>query len=129
MPAESGQVDQWAREIVRLDARNKAGLKRKYEFRVRLADATKLIENHKLAEGRTAITRILALPASAANKSRRQTSPWPAAGWRKKTTRRAWAFSKKALEARPPRPSRQALVKSLISQAENGLKQQKTQKN
>ena len=50
------------RDRPRSTRRNKAGLKRKYEFRVRLADATKLIENHKLAKGRTAITRILALP-------------------------------------------------------------------
>ena len=62
IPAETRELDKWTREIITLDGRNKAGLKRKYEFRLRFADATKLIQDHKLAKGRAALNRILALP-------------------------------------------------------------------
>ncbi len=54
------QVDKWSREILTLDADNKAGLKNKYEFRSRMADANKL--RGRPGDYRAAIEKAVALP-------------------------------------------------------------------
>ena len=57
------QIDKWSREIVTLDADNKAGLKVKYEFRNQMADANKLRANARAY--RAAVEKALALPGLA----------------------------------------------------------------
>jgi len=56
------EVDKWSQEIVTLDADNKAGLQKKYEFRVQMSGVTNLLQIGKVAEARTAIEKALALP-------------------------------------------------------------------
>jgi thioredoxin-related protein len=55
-------IETWSQEIVTLDADNKAGLQKKYQFRVQISEATKLLQSRKLAEARTAIEKALTLP-------------------------------------------------------------------
>jgi tetratricopeptide (TPR) repeat protein len=55
-------VDKWSQEIITLDADNKAGLKKKYDFRVQMSAATKLLQTGKMEEGRKTLEKALALP-------------------------------------------------------------------
>jgi tetratricopeptide (TPR) repeat protein len=60
----SQDIDKWSREIMTLDADNKAGLQKKYAFRNQMADGTKLLQEKKTAEGRAAIEKALTLPGA-----------------------------------------------------------------
>jgi len=58
---ESDDIAKWSVEIVTLDHENKAGLKPKYEFRVLMADAVKLIAEKKFNEAKAAFDKALAV--------------------------------------------------------------------
>jgi thioredoxin-related protein len=58
---ESDDVAKWSAEIVTLDNENKAGLKPKYEFRVLMAKAVKLMANKKFDEAKAAFDKALAV--------------------------------------------------------------------
>jgi hypothetical protein len=58
---EGDELTGWSKEIVSLDADNKAGLKIKHEFRISMADYKKLKEKKKFAQARTALEKALAL--------------------------------------------------------------------
>jgi thioredoxin-related protein len=57
----------WSKEIIALDADNKAGLKVKYEFPMKMAEAEKLAESGKAAEARELLDKALALPGISAD--------------------------------------------------------------
>ncbi len=57
-----GEIAGWRKEIVALDSRNKAGLKRKYEFPMYVEDAQKALGAGKPAAAEAAIDKALALP-------------------------------------------------------------------
>jgi thioredoxin-related protein len=59
------EVEAWSKEIVTLDADNKAGLQKKYAFRMQMAQATKLLQTGKIEEARAAIEKAIALPGLA----------------------------------------------------------------
>lgn len=56
------KTPQWSREIIALDADNKAGLKRKYEFQGFLAEAEQLIQSGKADQADAVLDKALALP-------------------------------------------------------------------
>ncbi len=58
---ETADIAAWDKEIVKLDADNKAGLKNKHEFRILMADANALREKQQLPEAKAAIDKALAL--------------------------------------------------------------------
>ena len=58
---ESDDVDTWSKEIIALDPDNKAGLKLKYEFPMKIAAAEKLAESGKSAEALDLLDKALAL--------------------------------------------------------------------
>jgi thioredoxin-related protein/Tfp pilus assembly protein PilF len=60
--SETDEIDAWSKEIVKLDADNRAGLKIKYEFRIFMAEAAELKEAKKFDEAKAAIDKALALP-------------------------------------------------------------------
>ena len=63
---ENDETGAWSREIIALDAENKAGLKHKHEFRVLLAEAkTLLFEERNVPEGRALVAKALAMPGLA----------------------------------------------------------------
>ena len=55
-------MDEWSKEIVKLDPDNAAGLKKKHEFRVQMSEATRLLQTRKFAEARTVLEKALAIP-------------------------------------------------------------------
>ncbi|MCY2989407.1 MAG: thioredoxin fold domain-containing protein [Planctomycetota bacterium] len=59
---EIDEIDAWGKEIITLDADNKAGLKPKYEYRLLLAESAKLKEARKFDEAKLVIDKALALP-------------------------------------------------------------------
>ncbi len=59
-PEAGENVKKWTKEIISLDADNKAGLKTKYQFKAALADANELIRVGKADEAATALDKALA---------------------------------------------------------------------
>ena len=59
---ESDQVTDWCKEIIALDADNKAGLKVKYEFPMKIEEAKKLVESGKADKGMALLETALAMP-------------------------------------------------------------------
>jgi thioredoxin-related protein len=59
---EADQTDDWSKEIVALDAENKAGLKPKYECRLLLAQFAALKDAEKFDEAKAVIEKIVAMP-------------------------------------------------------------------
>jgi thioredoxin-related protein len=57
----SDDVTQWSKEIIALDADNKAGLKVKYEFPLTVAEANKLAQTGKAEEARKLLDKALSL--------------------------------------------------------------------
>jgi thiol-disulfide isomerase/thioredoxin len=58
---QSADVQKWCKEIITLDPENKAGLKRKYEFRVTLDEARTDFLSRKFAEAEKVVDMVLAL--------------------------------------------------------------------
>jgi thioredoxin-related protein len=58
---ENDDVTGWCKEIIALDADNKAGLKVKYEFPMKVQEAEKLVQSGKMAEGLAMLDTALAL--------------------------------------------------------------------
>ncbi|MGA2060521.1 MAG: thioredoxin family protein, partial [Thermoguttaceae bacterium] len=59
---DSESIAKWSKEIVALDADNKAGLKHKYEYRGLIAESDILLKQQKPKEAQTVIDKALALP-------------------------------------------------------------------
>ena len=59
-PEAHDKIGSWTKEIVALDPDNKAGLKKKYQFKAVLADATSLIRAGKSDEANAALDKALA---------------------------------------------------------------------
>jgi thioredoxin-related protein len=55
-------VKEWMRDIIRLDADNKAGLKSKYEYRLLVWEAQEIYAAHKPAEAQAIYEKALAVP-------------------------------------------------------------------
>jgi len=58
-PQAGANIKKWTEEIIALDADNKAGLKKKYQFKAALADAVELIRAGKTDEANTALAKAL----------------------------------------------------------------------
>ena len=57
---EAGEkIKKWTKEIIALDADNKAGLKKKYQFKAVLADAAELMQAGKTDEANAALDKAL----------------------------------------------------------------------
>jgi thioredoxin-related protein/Tfp pilus assembly protein PilF len=59
---DSESIEKWSKEIVALDADNKAGLKQKYELRALIAESDILHKQQKPKEAQAVIDKALALP-------------------------------------------------------------------
>ncbi len=60
-PQAAESVQKWTKEIVELDAENKAGLKPKYQFNLALADALEMAGANKTDEATAALDKALAM--------------------------------------------------------------------
>jgi thioredoxin-related protein len=61
-PVDSESIEKWSKEIVALDAENKAGLKPRYAYRAVIAEANTLIKQQRSAEAQKVIDKVFALP-------------------------------------------------------------------
>jgi thioredoxin-related protein len=61
-PQAAESVQKWMKEIVELDADNKAGLKPKYQFNLAVSDALEMARSDKVDEAGAAIDKALAMP-------------------------------------------------------------------
>jgi thioredoxin-related protein len=123
----SQDIEKWSREIITLDADNKAGLKNKYEFRLMLGDAGKLFQQGKSAEGHALIEKALAI--SGLTGEQKQQAHFIAAVSRlnEKDYQKGIDGLKEALKAAPD-SQQAAFIKRLIGMAEEKLKPEKGDK-
>jgi thioredoxin-related protein len=59
---EVNDIPAWDKEIVKLDAENKGGLKVKHQFRMLMAEFSELRDNQSVAEAKAVAEKMLALP-------------------------------------------------------------------
>ena len=59
-PEAGENIPKWTKEIIALDPDNKAGLKKKYQFKAALADAIELMQADKVDEANTMIDKAMA---------------------------------------------------------------------
>ena len=58
-PDAHANIAKWSKEIIALDADGQAGLKKKYQFRIALSDATELVQAGKTDEANVAVDKAL----------------------------------------------------------------------
>ena len=58
---ETDETADWSKEIVKLDADNKAGLRSKHEFRLCIVECEKAMEDRKIADAKADIEKALAI--------------------------------------------------------------------
>ena len=112
------------REVVAADAENKAGLKKKFQFRILMADATKLLQQNKTAEGESVIGNALALRGVTGDQIQQADFQLALHYLRLRNLEKGVELLKKALDAAPHSP-RSRWIKNLIKQNEKQLKSQK----
>ncbi len=121
---EIGEIAGWRKEIVALDSHNKAGLKRKYEFRVYVDDAQKALAAAKPAVAEAAINKALALPHLKPQQIQRATIVKNNCCLARKDYQASLACLRKAVDAAPKGQNTDAL-KALIQRSEKLLEAQK----
>jgi thioredoxin-related protein len=67
---EIDELADWSKEIVKLDADNKAGLRGKHEFRLCIAEFEKLMNDRKLVEGKKKLDEALAIQGITADQKK-----------------------------------------------------------
>ena len=122
---EIDELDAWGKEIVALDADNKAGLKGKYQFRVLVAEAGKLLREKKFDEAQAVLGKVLAIPALTGEQVQEARFTQGTCYLTQEDYQKAADSFKKALEAAPDGP-RAPAAKTMLSRAESELEKQKS---
>ncbi|MGO8749967.1 MAG: thioredoxin family protein [Thermoguttaceae bacterium] len=120
------EMEQLSQEIIQLDPENKAGLKRKYEFRVMLAEAASLFQAQQPEKAQGALDKALLLPGLTGEQTQEAQLAKGAAYFGQKEFQKAVACFKKGIEAAPDGP-RAVILKTLTRRAESELEKQKSQ--
>ena len=118
--AAAKSIEKWSKEIIALDADNKAGLKKKYEFRVAVGEAVELADANKFGEADAALDKALAIRASPVRKCKRCSSSRP-----RSPAQAARSPGNKLPQEGPCRRSgkrNRAQIKQMVQQAEKGEK-------
>jgi tetratricopeptide (TPR) repeat protein len=124
---EIGAIAGWRKEIVALDSDNKAGLKRKYEFRMYLDSAQKALGAAKPAVAEAAIDKALALSELNPQQIQRATIVKSNCCLARKDYRASLDCLRKALDAAPKGQDADTL-KALIQRSEKLLETQTAKK-
>ncbi len=128
VPVQAKELEKWAREIVALDAENKAGLKHKYEFRLLLAEArTLLLKEKRTAEGQAVLAKALAMPELAGDQIQEANLLLGASWLAEEDFQKGIDCLKKAIDAAPKSPVVPQL-KMALEQAERDLAKQPAKK-
>jgi thioredoxin-related protein len=120
-------IEKWSKEVVTLDADNKAGLKNKYQFRMLLTEARTLIQEGKSAEGLAVIEKAIALPGITPEQLQQGHFVVAITHLNASDFEKGVESLKKSLKAAPD--SQQAgFIKRLIERAEKELESKKAEK-
>ena len=120
------EMEHLSQEIIQLDPENKAGLKRKYEFRVTLAEAASLFRAQQPEKAQGTLDKALLLPGLTGEQTQEAQLAKGAAYFGQKEFQKALACFKKGIEAAPDGP-RAVNLKTLVRVAESELEKQKSQ--
>jgi thioredoxin-related protein len=115
--ASPQEVEKWSHEVVSLDADNKAGLKKKHEFRLLLTEAGKLFQQQKKSEAQAAIAKALATPDLSGEQKQQAFNLAAMFYLRSEDMKKGLENLKKALEA-APNSERAPQLKEMIEQVE-----------
>ncbi len=110
---ESDDIAKWSAEIVTLDSENKAGLKTKYQFRVLMAEAAKLMADKKFDEAKAAFDKALAVSPITPEQKQDAYIAQGEAFFRLKDFAGLVACLKKAQEAAPDSPKAEQIKQML----------------
>jgi len=100
-PEAGENVKKWTKEIIALDAANKAGLKKKYQFKAALADADELMRAGKADEANTAIDKALETAGISSDEVQQAQVLKARLAFMQHNEEQGVAHLKKALEAAP----------------------------
>jgi len=120
----SEQVEKWAQEIVALDAENKAGLKRKYEFRVALAEAERLSRGGNRKEAQASLDKALSLSGLEGEQVQELQFLKATCYLSEQDFQKGLDCFKKALEA-APEGAKATVIKAMVRRCELALERQK----
>jgi thioredoxin-related protein len=120
----SQELRQWSQEIVKLDADNKAGLKKKHEFRLLLSDAEKMFRDGKQAEARATVEKALATPGLSGEQTQDAHFAGAMLHLRGGDLQKGLASLKKALDA-APNSDRAKTIKGMIAGIESQMGSEK----
>ncbi len=123
-PDLAQDTEKWSREIVALDAENKAGLKSKYEVRVLLSEAQSRLRDQKLDEAHAALDTALALPGLAGEPLQETQLAKAVCYAAQQEFQKSLDCCQKALDAAPDSPKANN-VRSLMQRARAELESQK----
>ena len=99
---EAGQnIQKWTKEIIALDPDNKAGLKKKYQFKAALADADELMRAHKIDEANRALDKALETAGISGDEVQQAQILKARLAFKQHNEEQGVAHLKKALEAAP----------------------------
>jgi thioredoxin-related protein len=119
--ASPADIEKWSKEIMTLDADNKAGLKNKYEFRVALKEAGKLLQEGETEKGQAAIDKAIAMPGVSADQIQQAHFMVAINYLQKNDMKKGLECLKKALKAAPD-GEMAANIKNLIGRVEEAVK-------
>ncbi|MEI8373023.1 MAG: thioredoxin fold domain-containing protein [Planctomycetota bacterium] len=100
-PEIGEDVKKWAKEIIVLDPDNKAGLKKKYQFKAVLADAEELMRDGKAEEANTAVDKALETAGISGDEVQQAEVLKARLAFMQRDEEQGVAHLKKALEAAP----------------------------
>jgi Tfp pilus assembly protein PilF len=118
------QADKWAKEIVALDAENKAGLKTKYEFKVLMSEAGGALRADKVEQALKSIEKALAIQGLKPEQIQEANVALAICYLSQQEFQKAIDACKKALEALPDGQN-VPLIKAIMRQAETQLGEKK----
>ncbi len=125
---ENDILSAWRREVVALDPENSAGLKRKYEFRVRLDDARVALNSGRPAAAEAIIDKALALPHLGPQQIQRAALVKSPCCLARKDYQASLDCLRKALEAAPKGDNADA-IKALMQRSKKLMDGQKAKEN
>jgi TolA-binding protein len=120
-------VQKWSKEIAGLDPQNKAGLKKKYEFRALLTESEQLLKERKNQEAQDSLDKALALAGLTGEQIQEARFLQGRCRIGRKDLAGALDSFKKALQAAPEGPEA-PMLKLMIQQCESRLAKQKAAK-
>ena len=127
-PQSGESITKWIKEIIDLDADNKAGLKKKYQFKAALADAEELMRGGKADEAAVALDKILKTPGISGDETQQAQLAKAHLGFMQQNEEQAIACLKKALEASPDSPLAPR-IKMMLRQTEQRAKKAAAKKS